>query len=176
MLVNRKTKFVIWDYKKTNLRSSIWKHHWRGSVKKIFLLYLKETQTRYCPVKFAKFLRTPILKSICERLLLSTWNWLKFRSVTKTARAWSLELFHAFLDSQLLWTTLIPTLTIENDVNVLRCKCPWSGAKIPKLEMCLVCYQQILWNLLASEIKGNDLLKPITLSVHKMVKHRLNVL
>ena len=30
----------------------------------------KRLQHRYFPVKFAKFLRTPILKSICERLLL----------------------------------------------------------------------------------------------------------
>ena len=30
----------------------------------------KRLQYRYFPVKFAKFLRTPILKNICERLLL----------------------------------------------------------------------------------------------------------
>ena len=31
----------------------------------------KRLQHRYFPVKFAKFLRTPILKNICERLLLN---------------------------------------------------------------------------------------------------------
>ena len=33
-------------------------------------LFKKELQHRYFLVKFAKFLRTPILKKICERLLL----------------------------------------------------------------------------------------------------------
>ena len=31
---------------------------------------LKDTPTLMFPMKFAKFLRTPILKNICERLLL----------------------------------------------------------------------------------------------------------
>ena len=34
-------------------------------------LYLKETPTQCFPVKFAIFLRTPILKDICERLPLN---------------------------------------------------------------------------------------------------------
>ena len=34
-------------------------------------LYLKFFQQRYFPVNVAKFLRTPILKNICERLLLN---------------------------------------------------------------------------------------------------------
>ena len=60
---------------------------WRCSVKKgvlknlkhlcqgLFLIkaciFIKERiQCRYLPVKFAKYLRTPSLKNICERLLL----------------------------------------------------------------------------------------------------------
>ena len=33
----------------------------------------KRLQARWCPVKFVKFLRTPILKNICERLLLNVY-------------------------------------------------------------------------------------------------------
>ena len=35
-------------------------------------LYKRQTPTQCFPVKFAKFLRTPFLKNICERLLLNT--------------------------------------------------------------------------------------------------------
>ena len=72
----------------TSSRSS----HWRCSVKKVFLKICEVSQKNICvgvsghqacnfikkrlqhmcfPVKFHKFLRTPILKNICERLLLS---------------------------------------------------------------------------------------------------------
>ena len=35
---------------------------------------IKRVQHRHLPVKFVKFVRTPILKNICERLLLSSVN------------------------------------------------------------------------------------------------------
>ena len=35
---------------------------------------IKRVQHRHFPVKFVKFVRTPILKNICERLLLSSVN------------------------------------------------------------------------------------------------------
>ena len=41
LLVNRKTKFVIWDYKKINLRLSIWKHPLEVFCKKNILTLLK---------------------------------------------------------------------------------------------------------------------------------------
>ena len=47
--------------------------HWGCSVKKgVFIK--KRLQQRCFPVKFAKFLRTPNLKNICERLLLNLWG------------------------------------------------------------------------------------------------------
>ena len=57
--------------------------HWRCSVEKVFLKFFQISQQNSCvgvslikfelkrfPVKFAKFLRTPILKNICKQLLL----------------------------------------------------------------------------------------------------------
>ena len=63
----------------------------RCSVKKVFLkvfvksFFKKRLQHRCCPMKFAEFSRKPILKNICERLLLivlklgtNTICWVKF--------------------------------------------------------------------------------------------------
>ena len=44
-----------------------------------------ETPPRYFPVKFVTFLRTPILKNICERLLLVEHKTLKFNSLKFTS-------------------------------------------------------------------------------------------
>ena len=78
-IVEHNKKKILENYK------NVQNHHWRCSIKKavvknfaVFkgknlswsLFLIKSFQHRRFPVNIVKFLRTPILKNICERLLL----------------------------------------------------------------------------------------------------------
>ena len=68
----------FWKHRSSHRRFSlkIRKIHMKNTCARVFLLrntkvlFKTRLQHRWFPVNFAKFLRTPILKKICERLLL----------------------------------------------------------------------------------------------------------
>ena len=86
--------------------------HWRCSVTKVFLKICEISQENICvgvsfkkrlqhkcfPVKFLKFLITPILKNICERLLLS---FLGFTKLNHNVFLW-LSWRHRFLYNNII--------------------------------------------------------------------------
>ena len=91
--------------------------HLRWSLFQIKRDYIKNRLQHRCfPLNVAKFLRTPMLKSICERLLLKsiinskeviwelTWNW----KITHQIEKW-------FTKMTQIWVMLLPGKTLSDD-------------------------------------------------------------